>query len=359
MGVGFGALSRWKWTCCAAHETRTTPIRCVPPARRRSGWEWWATRAAVSVPGLPQRPCALLRSGVRSLGRVGASPPPVCRLLRVRGAPVPGPVGCISLLPFAMLATAWCAVPVWRFCPMVRAAACFSLVLVAASAAGAGISGVSSVTDGDTLRIGSERIRLHGIDAPESAQSCRAGGKTWPCGEAATRALRERIGRRRVECAERDRDHYGRIVAVCRVAGADVNAWMVDQGWAVAYRKYSTDYVSHETAAKRARRGVWRGDFVEPSRWRRGERLEATAGSLRAIAASRGTSAARAPASTTCRAARSTRGPASTRRRASGGSVLRVRRARRGGGGRSADRSVLRSERRSGGKYGSCRQWKT
>ena len=52
---------------------------------------------------------------------------------------------------------------------------------------------------------------------------------------------------------------------------------MVEQGWAVAYRKYSTDYVSHETAAKAARRGVWRGDFVEPSRWRRGERLEAAA----------------------------------------------------------------------------------
>ena len=66
---------------------------------------------------------------------------------------------------------------------------------------------------------------------------------------------------------------------MCRVAGADVNAWMVSQGWAVAYRKYSTDYVSHETAAKAARRGVWRGEFVAPSRWRRGERLEAAAAS--------------------------------------------------------------------------------
>ena len=62
---------------------------------------------------------------------------------------------------------------------MVRAAAFLSLVLVAAGAAGAGISGVASVPDGDTLRIGSERIRLHGIDAPESAQSCSAGSKTW------------------------------------------------------------------------------------------------------------------------------------------------------------------------------------
>ena len=111
------------------------------------------------------------------------------------------------------------------------------------------ISGVASVTDGDTLRIGPERIRLHGIDAPESAQSCSAGGKTWTCGEAATRALRERIAGRPVECTEHDRDRYGRIVAVCRVAGAELNAWMVEQGWAVVYRKYSTDYVSHEAAA--------------------------------------------------------------------------------------------------------------
>ena len=62
---------------------------------------------------------------------------------------------------------------------MVRAATLLCLVLVAAGAAGAGISGKASVTDGDTLRIGSERIRLHGIGAPESAQRCRAGGKTW------------------------------------------------------------------------------------------------------------------------------------------------------------------------------------
>ena len=82
-------------------------------------------------------------------------------------------------LPFAMCATGWGAVPVRRFCSMVRAATLLSLVLVAAGSAGAGISGVASVTDGDTLRIGPARIRLHDIDAPESAQSCRAGGETW------------------------------------------------------------------------------------------------------------------------------------------------------------------------------------
>ena len=62
---------------------------------------------------------------------------------------------------------------------------------------------------------------------------------------------------------------------MCRVAGRDVNAWIVEQGWALAYRKYSTDYAPHEAAAKAARRGVWRGEVVAP--WRRGERLGAAA----------------------------------------------------------------------------------
>ena len=80
---------------------------------------------------------------------------------------------------------------------MVRAAAFLSLVLVAAGVAGAGISGVASVTDGDTLKVGAERIRL--------SRHRRAGVETWACGEAAIRALRERIAGRPVACAERDR----------------------------------------------------------------------------------------------------------------------------------------------------------
>ena len=74
-------------------------------------------------------------------------------------------------------------------------------------------SGVPSVTDGDNLKIGAHRIRLRGFDAPESRQTCRAGGETWSCGTAATRALRERFCGRPVACAERDRNRYGRIVA--------------------------------------------------------------------------------------------------------------------------------------------------
>ena len=143
--------------------------------------------------------------------------------------------------------------------------------------AGATLSGSARVIDGDTLEVRGTRIRLHGIDAPESAQGCRAGGRRWPCGREATRALSGRIGGRTVACEERDRDRYGRTVAVCRIGGEDVNAWMVAAGWAFAYRRYSRSYVAAETAAKGARRGVWRGEVVAPWDWRKGKRLAGAA----------------------------------------------------------------------------------
>ena len=77
-----------------------------------------------------------------------------------------------------------------------------------------------------------------------------------------------------VTCEERDRDRYGRVVAVCRHSGRDIYAWLVREGWALAYRRYSLAYVNEEAAARSARRGIWRGEFVPPWDWRRGARLE-------------------------------------------------------------------------------------
>ena len=162
------------------------------------------------------------------------------------------------------------------------AATLLSLGLVFSASAHARIAGPATVTDGDSLKVSGQRIRLFGIDAPESKQTCVAGGQRWRCGRSATRALRSHIAGRPVVCAERDRDRYGRIVAVCRVGGEDINAWMVSQGMAVAYTKYSRAYVGQQRSAKAARRGLWRGDFVAPWDWRRGKRLAATAPAARA-----------------------------------------------------------------------------
>ncbi len=123
-----------------------------------------------------------------------------------------------------------------------------------------------------------ERVRLKGIDAPERNQLCEnATGNLYPCGQAATRVLRQHIGDGKVVCAiDPRRDRYGRALGVCSVHGEDLNAWLVSQGHALAYRRYSLRYVEQEEAARAAGRGVWAGAFVAPWDWRAGERLHAT-----------------------------------------------------------------------------------
>ncbi len=135
------------------------------------------------------------------------------------------------------------------------------------------ITGRASITDGDTIIIHGTRIRLHGIDAPESGQSCASEGKRWRCGQQAALALAKRMGSAPVSCLQKDVDRYKRVVAVCRSGGEDLNAWMVSEGWAMAYRQYSTDYIRQEDGASRGKVGIWRGEFVPPWDWRRGKRL--------------------------------------------------------------------------------------
>ncbi len=155
------------------------------------------------------------------------------------------------------------------------------VLVVAVPAPGhADISGTASVIDGDTLEIAGERIRLHGNDAPESGQECIAGGERWRCGMEAASALAFKIARGWVTCQGEDRDRYSRLIAVCYaggVGGPELNAWLVSEGWALAYRRFSTDYVAQEQAARGARRGLWRGAFVAPWDWRRGVRLSSAA----------------------------------------------------------------------------------
>ncbi|MCE6958335.1 thermonuclease family protein [Cereibacter sphaeroides] len=145
----------------------------------------------------------------------------------------------------------------------------FLVALTPAQAAPSGIAGVASVIDGDTIEIRGSRIRLHGIDAPESRQLCTTNsGQAWRCGQKAALALSDRIGRRTVSCDVRDTDRYGRAVAVCVQEGEDLNRWMVAEGWAVAYRRYSTDYVGAEAEASRSERNIWSGSFDMPWDWR-------------------------------------------------------------------------------------------
>jgi endonuclease YncB( thermonuclease family) len=133
----------------------------------------------------------------------------------------------------------------------------------------ADVSGRASVVDGDTIEVAGERVRLHGIDAPESRQLCSVGGSDWRCGESAALALAGRADGRTVVCKGDERDRYGRIIAVCFAGSTDLNAMMVREGLALAYRQYSKDYVGEEEAARVASKGVWRSSFIEPWKWRR------------------------------------------------------------------------------------------
>ena len=131
------------------------------------------------------------------------------------------------------------------------------------------ISGRASVIDGDSLEIHGTRIRLFGIDAPESAQSCLREGIPVRCGQKSALALSDKIGTRPISCVSNGTDRYGRAVAVCRAGSTDLNKWMVSRGWAVAYRQYSSTYASEEEAAAKAKRGIWQTEFIMPWDWRR------------------------------------------------------------------------------------------
>lgn len=158
--------------------------------------------------------------------------------------------GLVGILSIAVAVLAW--------------ECCFPPILLA------GWGAPVRVIDGDTLELGHTRIRLYGIDAPESHQNCRNGsGYHYPCGKEATQALRTFIGDRKVTCSVRDQDKYGRSVAVCRAGKEEINRWMVRSGWAVAYVHYAKDYLQEEAEAKADHRGIWSGIFLMPWEWRK------------------------------------------------------------------------------------------
>lgn len=127
----------------------------------------------------------------------------------------------------------------------------------------------AGVVDGDTVRVDGTLYRLHGVDAPEKNQVCRRKGVDWLCGQEAAAYLRKLISDRPVRCRERDRDRYGRVVAVCWAGGLELNREIVRAGLAWAYLRYGRDYEETEREARRGRRGVWAAEEAQPAwEWR-------------------------------------------------------------------------------------------
>ena len=134
---------------------------------------------------------------------------------------------------------------------------------------GGNLSGPARVVDGDTLNVAGVRVRLDGIDAPESKQRCLdEAGQSFACGETSRRVLTEVLKGKQISCTPLDKDLYGRTIARCCVGRADIGEALVDAGFAFAYRRYSMRYVQAENRARQAVRGFWKGSFDYPWDWR-------------------------------------------------------------------------------------------
>jgi hypothetical protein len=130
------------------------------------------------------------------------------------------------------------------------------------------LTGRASIIDGDD-RDPRQSASAYSASMPRNrGRPGEAAGQTYRCGQQAALGPADSIGQRTVSCEQRDVDRYRRIVAVCRVDGEDIGAWMVSQGWALAYSRYSRDYFDEELAARANKRGMWRGTFMRPWLWR-------------------------------------------------------------------------------------------
>ncbi len=128
--------------------------------------------------------------------------------------------------------------------------------------------GQARLVDGDSLHVKGIEIRLKDIDAPEGRQLCQRRGKDWRCGREATRRLRRFINRRDVSCKGDQYDRYDRLLAYCKVAGREINQWMVQEGWAVSFGGYRRE----ERAARQGKKGIWSSQFERPRVWRANQR---------------------------------------------------------------------------------------
>lgn len=127
------------------------------------------------------------------------------------------------------------------------------------------IGSVERVTDGDTIVLAGQRIRLIGLDAPEWNQTCRTtAGGDWGCGQAAAHRMRELTRGRSLTCSPQGRDRYGRLLATCRDGDTDLAEALVGEGLAISTGRYA----AAESRARASRTGLWQGTFARPAEWR-------------------------------------------------------------------------------------------
>ena len=158
----------------------------------------------------------------------------------------------------------------------------FFLILISSTSVYAEeMIGLPRIVDGDTVHIGKYKIRLEGIDAPEIKQKCKKESlkfssivgftlyKDYNCGEVSKEKLIDKVGVSEIKCIATSKDRYKRYIATCFKGNINLNQWMVKNGFAVAYRKYSKKYMPYEDFAKNNKLGLWQGKFMNPEKWRK------------------------------------------------------------------------------------------
>ena len=145
----------------------------------------------------------------------------------------------------------------------------FIFIFLTNNALSQNIIGMAHIIDGDTIHIGKNKIRLHAIDAPEINQTCKIKEKTWNCGLESSKALEKLIAKKEIKCMVNDIDQYKRYVAECYIKNININKYMVTNGWAIAYRYYSTQFVEDEQIAQKNKLGIWQGTFITPYLFRK------------------------------------------------------------------------------------------
>jgi len=146
---------------------------------------------------------------------------------------------------------------------------CFFLLLNNSIHSQTIIKGKAKIIDGDTIHIEKNKIRLHGIDAPEFKQTCNKKDEIWNCGYKSYLELKKLIKQKEVRCEVNDIDKYKRYVAECYLDKVNINQYMVRRGWAISYRYYSKKFVKDEEIAKKNKLGIWQGTFIDPYLFRK------------------------------------------------------------------------------------------
>jgi len=126
-----------------------------------------------------------------------------------------------------------------------------------------------TVVDGDTIKIGDVKIRFSGIDAPEINQTCVASEGKVACGKISRDILITKVTNNKISCTDEGKDFYGRVLGECFVNGESLSRYLVREGFAFAYRKYSDKFISDEEYAKSNRLGMWSMKFQYPWDYRK------------------------------------------------------------------------------------------